>query len=121
MTMTTEELKAALKHFNGTDEWFRHSLYRFFTYTEGIQYLAVEAGAYWLVDLIFGLQYEASAVKAEPFQCWTLTVKGSEATLICEDGNGNKVYTKAIEFTDFPMEKITIWFADSVLMLPSEY
>jgi hypothetical protein len=41
--------------------------------------------------------------------------------LTCEDGNGNKVFEKALEFTDFPLPEITLWFTDDTILLPSEY
>jgi hypothetical protein len=43
------------------------------------------------------------------------------ATLTCEDGNGNVVFPKAIPYTDFPLEEITFYFTDNVILLPSEY
>jgi hypothetical protein len=43
------------------------------------------------------------------------------ATLTCDDGNGNIVFTKNIEHTDFPLDEITLYFANSVIHLPSEY
>lgn len=121
MTMTSQQLKTGLETFTGSQRWYRHELYRLFTYTEGVQFLAMEAGAYWLVDLIFSLQYTAPKVKNEGFQCWKLDMKDYAATLICEDANGNKVYSEAIELTDFPMEEMTLWFTDNTLLLPSEW
>jgi hypothetical protein len=51
-----------------------------------------------------------------------LTVKGGQtATLTCDDRNGNIVFTKRIEFTDFPLEKITLYYANKTILLPSEY
>ena len=41
--------------------------------------------------------------------------------LSCEDGNYETVFTKAIEYTDFPLPKIALWFSDNVILLPSEY
>ena len=41
--------------------------------------------------------------------------------LTCEDGNTNKVFEKALEFTDFPLPEITLWFANNTIFLPSEY
>ena len=38
--------------FTGTEVWYRHSLIRKILYTEGIQYPAEKAGAYWLIDEI---------------------------------------------------------------------
>jgi hypothetical protein len=39
----------------------------------------------------------------------------------CDDGNGNIVFTKEIEYTDFPLDEITLYFANNVIHLPSEY
>jgi len=37
------------------------------------------------------------------------------------DGNGHIVFTKEIEYTDFPPDEITLYFANRVIHLPSEY
>jgi hypothetical protein len=42
-------------------------------------------------------------------------------TVTCDDGNGNIVFTKEIEHTDFPLDEITLYFANNVIHLPSEY
>jgi hypothetical protein len=42
-------------------------------------------------------------------------------TLTCDDGNDNIVFTKKIEYTDFPLDEITLYFANNVIHLPSEY
>jgi hypothetical protein len=83
--------------------------------------VADQAGVYWLIDEIaLAQRYEAS-VRGEPFQVWILNVKGSKATLACEDGNDNRVFAKDIPFTDFPEPGITLWCTDNVILLPSEY
>jgi hypothetical protein len=43
------------------------------------------------------------------------------ATLACDDGNGNIVFSKAIEFTDFPLLEIALYFTNKTILLPSEY
>ena len=43
------------------------------------------------------------------------------ATLACEDGNGGVVFTKAIEYTDFPLAEIALYFLNKTILLPSEY
>ena len=45
----------------------------------------------------------------------------STATLTCEDGNGNAVFSKPIEFTDFPAEGVELYFINNTILLPSEY
>jgi hypothetical protein len=31
------------------------------------------------------------------------------------------VFEKALEFTDFSLPEITLWFTDNTILLPSEY
>ena len=58
----------------------------------------------------------------EEFQVWKLAVRPARtATLTCDDGKGHIVFTKEIEYTDFPLEEITLYFANRVIHLPSEY
>ena len=91
-------------------------------FTDGAKHVADAGGAYWLLDEIALAQRSEKAVAAEEFQVWTLTVKPDHtATLTCDDGNGHVVFTKAIEFTDFPVEEITLWFANNTIYLPSEH
>jgi hypothetical protein len=53
---------------------------------------------------------------------WTLTVKPDRtATLACGDGNGNTVFEKPIPFTDFPVDRVTLWFENNTIYLPSEH
>lgn len=114
-------LKSALRNFCGTETWFRHPFFPKFLYTEGVQFLAQEAGAYWLVEMIFGFQ-AIETVKAESFQTWDLTLgEGHTATLSCGDGNGRIVFTHSLTFTDFPLDTIRLFFIDNVLLLTTEY
>lgn len=92
------------------------------TFTDGVKYVADTAGAYWLIDEIAIIQPYEGAVAAEGFQVWKLKARPDHtATLSCEDGNMNTVYSKEIEFTDFPLDEIIFWFTSNVIMLPSEY
>ena len=43
------------------------------------------------------------------------------ATLTCEDAKYNVVFTKELEFTDFPLDEVTLWFTNNVIYLPSEH
>lgn len=113
-----------LDQFTGTETWYKHGLNRRVTFTEGVKFLADKAGAYWLIDEIALAQIGEPRVKAEEFQVWKLAIvnnEGYRAKLTCEDGNGNEVYAKYIEFTDFPLAQVTVWFTDNVILLPSEY
>ena len=62
------------------------------------------------------------AVAGEEFQVWKLTVNPDRtAKLVCEDGNDNTVFEKAIPYTDFPAGGIELWFENSTIYLPSEH
>jgi len=110
-----------LDQFIGSEQWYRHSLVRSITYTDGAKYVADHGGAYWLLDEIALAQKFSAAVKAEPFQVWKLSVSDRRGLLTCDDGNSNLVYTKPIPFTDFPLTEIKFYFTDNVILLPSEY
>src|SRR5580698_11462362 len=113
--MTTKTLsKSELAQFTGSENWYRHGINRNGLYTDGAHHVAEHGGAYWLLDEIAIIQPYNKAVVAEEFQVAKLTVHADRsATLTCEDGNDNTVFTKQIEYTDFPLDKITLWFANN--------
>jgi hypothetical protein len=121
--MTTKTLsKSDLAQFTGSENWYRHGINRNVSYTDGAQHVAEHGGAHWLLDEIAIIQPYNKRVGAEEFQVWKLAVQPDRsATLTCDDGNGNVVFTKKIEYTDFPLDEITLYFANNVIHLPSEY
>jgi hypothetical protein len=122
MTTTRKLTGGDLLQFTGSEQWQRHSLLREVLYTDGAKYLAEQGGAYWLLDEIALLQTCSTRVAAEKFQLWKLGVNADHtATLTCKDGNGNAVYSKAIEYTDFPMAEVSLYFTNSTILLPNEY
>jgi hypothetical protein len=120
--MTNHKLDpVVLGQFTGTEQWFRHGLARNVLYTEGVQYVAETAGAYWLLDEIAFGQHRPK-IRREEFQVWKLVVaENGTAKLFVEDGNDNKVWSKRIDYTDFPEGGITLWFTGGTILLPSEY
>ena len=120
--MTEKTLtKTEMKHFTGSETWWRHALVRNILFTDGAKHVADTGGAYWLLDEIALAQRYKKKVGAQEFQVWTLKVKDNTAKLTCEDGNGNAVYSKRIPFTDFPLDEISFYFCDNTILLPSEY
>jgi hypothetical protein len=102
MTKSTNLTERNLRQLTGTENRHRHGLVADIFYTDGAKFVAEERGAYWLLDSIAICQrFEKSA------------------TLTCGDGNDNIIYTQHIEFTDFPLEEITLWFANNTIGLPS--
>jgi hypothetical protein len=122
MTNTPKLCKADLMQFTGTEHWYRHAINRKVLFTDGAKYVADTAGAYWLLDEIALIQPYDKRVAVEDFQFWKLAVRPDHsATLTCDDGNGHVVFTKKIEYTDFPLDEIMLYFANSVIYLPSEH
>jgi hypothetical protein len=108
-----------LAQFTGTEQWYRHGLNRKVLYTDGAKHVAETGGAYWLLDEI-ALNQTRPRVRREQFQVWKLVVKDNTAKLTCDDGDGNIVFRKKIDFTDFPLAEITFYFENNVICLPSE-
>ncbi len=122
MTKETTLRTSDLTQFTGTEQWYRHGINRAVVFTDGAKYVADTAGAYWLLDEIAIIQPYNRRIAGEAFQVWKLMVHDDRsATLTCDDGNGTIIYTKHIPFTDFPLEEITFYFTDNVILLPSEY
>jgi len=114
-----KQLLAELAHFTGTTQWFKNPIFPKFTYTDGVKYLAENAGAFWLIDYIFSNQI--SPIKEHPFQVWEIKVVDDEGFITIGDGNDNLIKEFKIPYTDFPLDKYTLWFVEGVLLLKSEY
>ena len=122
MTKSAKLTQADLNQFSGSETWYRHGINRNVLFTDGAKYVADQAGAHWLLDEIAIIQPHDKRVAAEEFQVWKLVVRSDRtAELTCEDGNGSIVFSKEIEYTDFPRDEISLWFAHNVIYLPSEH
>ena len=110
-----------LRQFTGSEQFYRTPLFKGFIYTEGVKYLAEEAGAYWLIDHIFANQM-LDVLKEQPFQVWKIVVHENEsATIHVEDGDDNRLTFFSLSYTDFPLKEFALWLVDKTLLLPSEY
>jgi hypothetical protein len=116
MTLTNSDLA----QFIGSETFYRHTVVPWMTYTEGAKFVAERGGAYWLLDEI-AISQLLKEIQNEEFQHWKLTVKDSVGNLTCDDGNDNVVFSKKIDFTDFPLDEIRFYVVGRVIMLPSEY
>jgi len=113
-----------LKQFTGTENWYKHPLSGY-TYTDGVKYLAEKGEAYWLIDkILLTMKHEAKLQLQDyqEFTSWRLLVNEDRtATLTAEDGNNHEIYSEKIDYTDFPLQEIMLWFENGVLILPSEH
>jgi uncharacterized protein DUF6876 len=55
-------------------------------------------------------------VLPEEFQPWNLTLHPDQtATLACDDSIGEIDFSSRIEFTDFPLEEISLYFTNNTI------
>ncbi|MCG8349253.1 MAG: hypothetical protein MI924_15910 [Chloroflexales bacterium] len=112
-----------LGQFVGTGQWYKHPLTPIL-YTDGVKHVANAGGAHWLINEIAFAQLDMKnrAVIKESFQVWTLQVHTNQsATLTCANRDGTPLWSKPIAYTGFPLETITFYLTDTIIMLPSEY
>ena len=110
-----------LAQFIGSQRYYRIS--RRHLLTDGTKYLAENAECFWMMDAIASHLSEIGT--SDWFVQVKVIVKDSRATMIYDDGNGNEHARQEIPYTDFPLEKISLyacWDGEHcVIMLPSEY
>jgi hypothetical protein len=118
--MDKEKLRGALTEFRGTVNYFRHWT-RAFHYTDGVAFLAENAGAYWLLDHIAAMQKRARRdLDLCEFQAWKLTLSGTRGVIACLRDKEDEAFRDELPFTDFPLAEITLYLKDGVLYLPGE-
>jgi len=107
-----------LRQFTGTDQWYKHI--SGYLYTDGVQYVAQEGGAYWLIDIL--LFTTRSKNSLQEFEAWKLEVnEDKSAILVCEDGNYHELYREKIGWTDFSLNKIELWFEKALLIAEGQH
>ena len=134
-----QEIEKELKSFTGTTKYYRYApgLFPNFYLTDGAYFVAESLGAYWLMDFIASHQKNpviCEHPKLQQIQFWTLKVKDSRGVIICEWDSGHEVFREEIDYTDFPLDSISIWVSPLYLspddvepplklvaFLPSEY
>lgn len=119
--LSRDEIETALSQFTGSSSFYRHFT-NHLVYTEGVHFLAEAAGAYWLIDLIASYQPLAAEDSAlREFQLWQLEVHGTRATAICLRDVGDEAFRQEIDFTDFPLPKISLYVENGTLLLQTEH
>lgn len=126
--------RSDLDQFTGSETFYRHALFQKIVYTEGVQYLAENGHAYWLIEAIashlLSQEFNAAAKKDPRLKLihfWKLAVHPNKTADLTAraDSDEEPFITQHLSYTDFPLESIDIWAADHgqgfTLMLPSEY
>jgi hypothetical protein len=109
-----------LREFTGTSQWYRHRMTGYL-FTDGIKAMADKYSCYWLIDLVMSHQLDP-VVKAESFQTWKLErLIDSRFEAFATDGNKRQIARQEIAYSDFEADRVTMYFCDGILLLPSEY
>jgi hypothetical protein len=131
--MDAETLLQNLKHFCGTEQYYKHFLG--IHYTDGVKYFAENAQCFWLIDAIASHQATVNKnSRLREFQLWFLHVgkehefikptRHNAAVLTCwEDtpkAESRPVIIQQISFTNFPLPEIKLYLQDKILLLPDE-
>lgn len=112
--------KTDLDQFTGTECYYKYM--GGIKFTDGVKYLAEVGKAFWFLNII--ASYQAGKIKNIPFQVWTLEVdieKQTGVVTMKEDSDRPNLVTQTLGYTDFPLDKISVWLIDGILILPSEY
>lgn len=123
--MDPPDLLRALSQFASSDSLHSHPspLTEAFEYTDGVKFLADQAGAYWLLDLIASWQKRARRdSKLRDFQLWEIRVDTAKrrGVVICLRDAGDEAFRQHLPLTDFPLPSVKLYLENGVLMLPSE-
>ncbi len=133
-TLNENNLELELRHFTGDFVRYRHPFNQV-VYTPGVRHLAEQAEAFWLIDAIASwigsTHFKEATSKSErigELHFWHLEVNQEDhsATLYAEEDQGIEPFiVQEIPFTDFPLEKVSIWAGFDgqfwTLYLPSEH
>lgn len=133
--LKADRIEAGLRQFTGDLERYPHPINRRVIYTPAVQYLAEEAGAYWLIDAIaswIGSHSFNTALAADErlqsMHFWQLRVDHADHSAVLTavpDSDEEPFITQRIPFTDFPLAKIDIWAGFDgrywTLYMPSEH
>jgi len=112
--------KIDLSQFYGTEAYHRTFLFNpNLVHTDGVQYFADQAGAYWFLDIVATEYYPLT--KKEPFLSIQLAVEDGIGDICVEDGDCKVLVQRNIPHTDCPDGLYKFFLTDNVLMLTSEY
>ena len=121
--LTQQQFRETLDQFHGTEHYYEHRLTNRMRLllTEGCYFLREYARAWWLFDIITSYQ-GSGPLKDQEFQVCTLQKQLNGSWVItCMDGNDHALITQTVEYSDFPLENITVWVESGVALLPGEH
>lgn len=120
--MTPEEIEHQLAYFTGSEGLHYSPPFQAIKYTDGIQFVLRECKAYWLLGLIYE-GYMSGPDIALDLTFWYLTVRPDQtATLeVRRDTDAPVLFSKEIDYTDFPLKEFKFYLEGGTALLPGEY
>lgn len=126
LVVDAKRLEIGLGSFHGSETIYKIPLLGTF-YTEGIKYLAEATECFWLVTDVSVIA--KGLMDRSPFITIDIqTISGKEkesigygAIIRYSDGNDHILETQKYHLTDFPLEKLRLYFVNDTLLLPGEY
>ena len=112
------EILNTLPHFSGSAEYAQHPFLDYkLILSEGAMYLREACQCYWLFDIV-----AQQSVKHQEFQVTLRQLHTGEWMIKFQDLDLEKVlYRQRIPYSDFPLDKIKLWYMNGVCYLPSEH
>jgi hypothetical protein len=119
--MDPAQLAADLERFRGSDHFYEHWS-KAFEYTDGVKYLADNAGAHWLLDMISSwLKKARKDPNLRKTQVWILRVNDDRSAFLhCGRDADHIAFYVRIALTDFPLPSIALYLEEGVLCLENE-
>jgi hypothetical protein len=119
--MEATAIRASLQNFTGTTEYHRH--WSGMRFTDGVRFLAEEAKAYWLLDLIASWQRDALEDRwLFEFQLWEVFVRPARtAVVVCSRDSEDEAFRQEISYTDFPLDYMKLYVERGIVLLPTEH
>jgi hypothetical protein len=119
---TVAQIKEILDNAHGSDTWARFSPFPGYPIaTQAVIDLAEAAGCYWLLDII-GSYQSNKRIDKDGLQVWKLNVNLDKHTaVVCGYNDEELAIQQKIPYTGFPLEELTLWVCDNVILLPSEW
>tara|TARA_B100000131_G_scaffold203806_2_gene195772 strand:- start:19552 stop:19992 length:441 start_codon:yes stop_codon:yes gene_type:complete len=139
MAERAEATRIAIAHSTGTSGYTKAcGINLQLLCTDGVLGVADAAQAYWLIDIVGSLKYDAAAAsymevakKERRLIVCKLSVNEDRTATFTARGMDleEDFYTQEIPYTNFPLEEITLWYnlhdhagsGYTVLYLPSEH
>lgn len=122
--LTRQELQLGLSQFTTIDGWYHHCLHQF-VFSDGVKWLCDRTQCDGLLTTIAYYQFRIKLQyrSLEPFQIWHLTCSEDRfGVLTCKAPGTNKaIIRKELDFVNSPLDNLTLWLINGMLLLPNEY